>query len=127
MNQDFIAWVGQGTVSDRWNEHLGASDEGIIELRRRFLADIKVVEDGGDPKGILRDPSKNYRIYLPRSGRRFGVAPNQTGAQPLTFLAGQPPEILEEMKRIWAEHNEEVSMSNGQRAPVGATVRVGGD
>ena len=28
MNQDFIAWVGQGSVSDRWNEHLGESDRG---------------------------------------------------------------------------------------------------
>jgi 5,5'-dehydrodivanillate O-demethylase len=107
MNQDFIAWVGQGTVSDRWNEHLGASDEGVIELRRRLLADIKVVEDGGDPKGILRDPAKNDKIYLPRSARaRTGFGAPQQEPTPFQFLAGQPPAITDEMKRIWVDHAE---------------------
>ncbi len=41
MNQDFIAWVGQGTVSDRSLEHLGASDRGISMMRRRFLKDLE--------------------------------------------------------------------------------------
>ena len=29
MNQDFVAWVGQGTIADRTKEHLGASDKGF--------------------------------------------------------------------------------------------------
>jgi len=33
----FVAWVGQGTVADRTQEHLGESDRGVILLRRRLL------------------------------------------------------------------------------------------
>src|SRR5438105_815078 len=75
VNQDIIAWVGQGTVSDRWNEHLGESDRGVIMLRKRLLDDIRVVEDGGDPKAILRDPSRNHRLSLKPSREQFREAP----------------------------------------------------
>src|SRR5262245_37926513 len=34
MNQDFVAWTGQGRVADRTREHLGASDGGGIMMRR---------------------------------------------------------------------------------------------
>ncbi len=40
MNQDFIAWMGQGVISDRENEHLGASDKGVALIRRRFFEDL---------------------------------------------------------------------------------------
>ena len=65
MNQDFIAWVGQGTIADRTQEHLGLSDRGIIAMRRRFLDDIERIERGEDPKGIVRDPARNECIELP--------------------------------------------------------------
>ncbi|HEV8021620.1 MAG TPA: aromatic ring-hydroxylating dioxygenase subunit alpha [Candidatus Lustribacter sp.] len=65
MNQDFIAWVGQGTIADRTQEHLGSSDRGIIAMRRRFLEDMERIERGEDPKGIVRDPARNVCITLP--------------------------------------------------------------
>jgi 5,5'-dehydrodivanillate O-demethylase len=71
VNQDIIAWVGQGVQSDRENEHLGESDRGVIMMRQRFLKDIKVVEDGGDPKGILRDQSRNHALSLRPAGHDF--------------------------------------------------------
>ncbi len=107
MNQDYIAWVGQGAISDRWNEHLGETDSGIIALRRKLLDDIKVVEDGGDPKGILRDPARNDKLYLPRSSRLQNSRPPGSTPPPMVFLAGQPQEVREEMQRIWAEYSEE--------------------
>ena len=109
MNQDYIAWVGQGAVSDRWNEHLGETDSGIITLRKRLLDDIRVVEDGGDPKGILRDPARNDRIYLPRSSRLQGGRGAPPKPQPFAFLAGQPQQIIDEMNRIWSEYSEQPS------------------
>jgi 5,5'-dehydrodivanillate O-demethylase oxygenase subunit len=33
MNQDFVGWIGQGTITDRRREHLGRSDRGIIMMR----------------------------------------------------------------------------------------------
>ena len=34
MNQDFVAWVGQGAIADRTGEHLGESDRGVIMMRK---------------------------------------------------------------------------------------------
>jgi 5,5'-dehydrodivanillate O-demethylase oxygenase subunit len=70
-NQDFIAWVGQGRISDRTKEHLGPSDRGITLMRKRFFDDLKRIERGEDPSGIIRDPSKNVCIELPIASRSF--------------------------------------------------------
>jgi 5,5'-dehydrodivanillate O-demethylase len=71
MNQDFIAWVGQGTVSDRSREHLGASDRGISLLRRRFFGDLDLIARGEDPKAILRDRELNSCVRLPIADREL--------------------------------------------------------
>jgi 5,5'-dehydrodivanillate O-demethylase len=73
MNQDFIAWVGQGTVADRTQEHLGTSDRGIIVMRKRFLDDMERIARGEDPKGIVRDPKKNVSIEMPIIDREVYV------------------------------------------------------
>jgi 5,5'-dehydrodivanillate O-demethylase oxygenase subunit len=73
MNQDFIAWVGQGSISDRTIEHLGASDRGISMIRRRFFKDLEAVERGEDPKAIVRDRETNVRIDLPIAERDLWV------------------------------------------------------
>ena len=101
MNQDYVGWVGQGTVSDRWNEHLGESDRGVIMIRRRFLDDLKIIADNGDPKGIVRDPSRRM-LHLPI----VSASPRPTRAEPypFPFLTGQPQEIIDEMHAVWAEH-----------------------
>ncbi|HLF78515.1 MAG TPA: aromatic ring-hydroxylating dioxygenase subunit alpha [Dehalococcoidia bacterium] len=116
MNQDFVAWVGQGTTSDRWNEHLGDSDRGIIIIRKRLMDDTKVIADGGDPKAVLRDPAQNHRIWLPRFGngnvstsvtgdaRRAARAARANGPRPFAFLAGQPQEITDELNEVWQQH-----------------------
>ena len=60
-NQDFVAWAGQGRIADRTREHLGISDRGIIMMRKRYFEDIKRVERGDDPSGLIRDPERNVR------------------------------------------------------------------
>jgi len=65
MNQDFVAWVGQGTIADRTQEHLGKSDGGIIKMRRAFKKAMEVVESGGEPMGLIRDEKRNACIELP--------------------------------------------------------------
>jgi len=106
MNQDFVAWIGQGPVADRTLEHLGESDRGVILLRRRLLEEADIAARGGDPKAVVRDPAKNQRLPLPtiRDGRGAPVRPAD-GPRPMVFHAGQPPEIVEEMRRIWAERS----------------------
>jgi len=66
-NQDFIAWVSQGPISDRVNEHLTATDEGVILYHKLLLENAKKVERGEEPLGIIRDPAENEPwIVVPR-------------------------------------------------------------
>lgn len=105
MNQDFVAWVGQGAIADRTKEHLGESDRGVILFRKRMLEEAAIVGRGGEPKAVLRDPAKNVNILLPRirqgRGAPMGVTPGRP--RPMLWHAGQPREIAEEIERLWAE------------------------
>ena len=105
MNQDFVAWVGQGAVADRTREHLGASDRGIAMLRRQFFNDLEKVAGGEDPKGVIRDPQLNQRVTLPIAERDLlinGLPADRLAQHPVfgkhlknfVFQAGQPPEVL---------------------------------
>jgi len=108
MNQDFVAWMGQGTITDRTQEHLGVSDRGITLIRERFRKDMEAIRDDGvDPKAIIRDPKINECVDLPVTGRKLLVdgmsmqemidLGNRTGYRYLTkgynFQAGQPEDI----------------------------------
>jgi len=111
MNQDFIAWIGQGTIADRTQEHLGTGDRGVILLRQRFFDDLAAIGRGEDPKGLIRDPASNVAVRLPVAERRFlteslsleellkhpVLGKQYTGEYP--FQAGQP----EEVRRAYAE------------------------
>ncbi len=104
MNQDFIAWVGQGSVSDRWNEHLGESDRGVIMLRKQFMDDLAVIEDGGDPKGVLRDAARNAMAPLPRIRAGIGQFAPTPHPPRFPFLVGQPEAIVAEYHALWKEY-----------------------
>lgn len=58
VNQDTVAWVGQGTITDRENEQLGRSDAGVARLRSKLREDMQSVAGGRDPSGIIRDAGK---------------------------------------------------------------------
>lgn len=105
MNQDFIAWVGQGALADRSKEHLGTSDKGVALVRDRLFADMERVEKGEEPMAIMRDAAANDCIELPIIGKKVqrdgqtmadieeagkrGRAPGKY----FPFLAGQPEEV----------------------------------
>ncbi len=104
MNQDFVAWAGQGGVADRTQEHLATSDRGVMMMRRRFLAELDAVEAGAEPKGTIRDPARNVRLPLPAANKDFYVkglpqarmTHHPTVGSPLRrypFQAGQPDEV----------------------------------
>ncbi|KQP36231.1 aromatic ring-hydroxylating dioxygenase subunit alpha [Pseudorhodoferax sp. Leaf274] len=104
MNQDFLAWVGQGTIADRTQERLGASDRGIVAIRRRFFEEMEAVAAGGEAKGTIRDPARNVRVPLPMMDRAQtleGYTVEQILASPrmklfyttYIFQAGQPEAV----------------------------------
>jgi 5,5'-dehydrodivanillate O-demethylase oxygenase subunit len=110
MNQDFIAWVGQGAIADRTKETLSTSDKGIAMIRRRFFDDMERVAAGQEPKCVIRDPARNRRVRLPNADL-CSVQDGYTVAEILgnprlkllstsyIFQAGQP----EEVRRQFAE------------------------
>ena len=109
INQDTIAWIGQGALTDRENEHLGRSDVGVVMFRNQLLADIEAVERGEDPKGVIRDPAKNVSVRWPNERtERLTKAPTKVefveqrarfnnglraANDYFQFYAGQPPEV----------------------------------
>jgi 5,5'-dehydrodivanillate O-demethylase len=62
FSQDRMAWETQGPVLDRDLENLGASDRGIVMFRRLLEQQIEIVEKGGEPLALVRDPEKNKII-----------------------------------------------------------------
>jgi 5,5'-dehydrodivanillate O-demethylase len=104
MNQDFIAWSGQGRVADRSKEHLGLSDRGILMLRKRFFDELDRLPEGKDPKGIIRDSCVNECVSLPIAHRSVfvdGLTLDELLDHPIfgaqlrgyVFQAGQPEEV----------------------------------
>jgi 5,5'-dehydrodivanillate O-demethylase len=111
MNQDFVAWVGQGAIADRTQEHLGRSDRGVVMIRRRFLDDLDAIAAGRDPKAVIRDPELNRSVPLPIVGREYfinGMTRAEMKADPATaasvtptsyiFQAGQPEHVRRAME-----------------------------
>ena len=101
MNQDFIAWVGQGVIADRSMEHLGESDRGVILMRKRLLEDVDSVAAGRDPKGVIRDQEANHRLHLPIIGGPDRRPAPENGPRPFAFLAGQPEEVTKDFEQAW--------------------------
>jgi 5,5'-dehydrodivanillate O-demethylase oxygenase subunit len=86
INQDTIAWIGQGVLSDRQNEHLGRSDIGVIKYRNRLREDLEKVANGEDPSGVFRDPEANTLVRWP-DNRRERIEPGKPKADLLKQLA----------------------------------------
>src|SRR5262249_47336089 len=124
MNQDFIAWIGQGAIADRTEEHLGTSDRGIILLRERFLADLEKIARGEDPKAVIRDPSGNRCVGLPVAERKIlteGATREELLRHPLLskqltegfpFQLGQPEGVRREYEAAMGIGS--YSSSNGE-------------
>ena len=104
MNQDFIAWVGQGRIADRTKESLAASDRGIAMIRKRLFDDIEAMQRGEDVKGTIRSANMASCVELPyyeKNILREGIKLEEYKNYPLMVgrlsafrhLAGQPPEI----------------------------------
>jgi 5,5'-dehydrodivanillate O-demethylase oxygenase subunit len=63
--QDVFVWEAQGKIAQRQLESLGTTDAGVIMFRKMLQRELKKVEAGVDPIGVIRDPAQNERIDLP--------------------------------------------------------------
>jgi len=69
INQDIVAWVGQGAIADRTKENLRSSDVGISMMRNRLFEELEAIKAGRDPKGVIRNPNEAQAIPLPDMAR----------------------------------------------------------
>jgi 5,5'-dehydrodivanillate O-demethylase len=76
LGQDMAAWYSQGDMTDRSREKLGETDTGIILYRRLLKEQMDLVEDGGEPMNVFRDPEQmgNCIDLDPKMGENFTVA-----------------------------------------------------
>jgi 5,5'-dehydrodivanillate O-demethylase len=71
--QDSMAWETQGPITDRTLEHLGGGDRGIVMFRRLLRKQIEIVQNGGDPMGVIRDPARNTLIEFDVVNEMIGL------------------------------------------------------
>jgi 5,5'-dehydrodivanillate O-demethylase len=72
--QDHMAWETQGPIADRTRERLTSSDRGVIMLRQVMMREIKKLQEGQDPMGVVRDPRQNATMvdtFLTETIRQF--------------------------------------------------------
>jgi 5,5'-dehydrodivanillate O-demethylase len=88
--QDAMAWESQGAITDRTKEHLGHGDRGIVMFRRLLKEQIQIVQQGGDPIGVIRDPAKNTIININVFNETLGLMKNAGNGEhhPEAALAG---------------------------------------
>ena len=89
--QDQLAWIIQGPVMDRSTERLGVTDVGVIMYRRMLEEQMKVVEDGGEPMNVWRDPAENEIIVLPCEYFRY-PGDTETGG-PFKDVVPRKPDV----------------------------------
>jgi 5,5'-dehydrodivanillate O-demethylase len=108
LNQKFAIWLNQSPIVDRTKEVLSEGDEGVIAFRNKLFTQMQVIEDGGDPKGLIYDEGQNQRLHLPFTEPITIASANKDEAASVEFpwLAGQPEEVAEYYKKIaetWQE------------------------
>jgi len=57
-DQDRMVAEQQGVIADRPHEHLGVSDEGLIQMRQMMRQSLAAVAAGRDPLFVIRDPAR---------------------------------------------------------------------
>jgi 5,5'-dehydrodivanillate O-demethylase len=104
VNQDIVAWAGQGSIADRTKETLGESDRGVIMLRRMLKEQAALVAQGKDPMCVVRDPSLNKSLYLPVHDffGTIAVGPGADNTAHIPFQHGEPDDAVAAINAVIA-------------------------
>jgi len=74
LGHDMVAWYGQGSIVERSEERLAETDRGLVMFRKMLRDQMKIVEQGGEPMNVFRDPEANSYLNTvlyeePENGR----------------------------------------------------------
>ena len=98
--QDMMAWISQGPIVDRTRENLGGSDKGVAIYRRVLQRELKKMEQGHDPMGVIRDAGRNGRIDLPNERKKHHNSDGFASFMLRTHARYSP--IADELVRIYS-------------------------
>ena len=74
INQDIVAWVGQGRIADRTKENLALERHRYhARCARAFSGSWRRMADGKEPGGIIRSANEAACISLPNMAREFNT------------------------------------------------------
>jgi 5,5'-dehydrodivanillate O-demethylase len=62
--QDVMAWVTQGPIAKRELEKLAWTDRGVILFRKILERELKKLERGEDPMGVIRTPVDRIELHV---------------------------------------------------------------
>jgi len=123
INQDIVAWVGQGRIADRTVEKLGMSDVGITKMRQRLFEDLEAISRGRDPSGVIRDADRAHCVALPIASpetHRDGISTEDMKKHPVLknrlngnrWVAGQPDDVYNDFMDAmgWPERKRPVKL-----------------
>ena len=99
--QDNMVFAAQGPISNRPTEGLATTDKGIVMFRRMLQEQLTIVEDGGDPLNVFRDPAQNRCIVLPQEHTHY-PGESETGG-PFKHLESRPAQVEADLSRTRAE------------------------
>ena len=102
LSQDMMVWVAQGALMDRSQERLGESDVGVILFRKLLQEQMAIVEDGGDPMAVIRDPATNDALAIPQEGRGYIplTANLANGARPPSVTTDLIMDLLAKVEQV---------------------------
>ena len=118
INQDIIAWVGQGAIADRTKENIGASDLGIAMIRKRFFDELDAIARGEDAEGhrsatpTSRDASScpiSRRRKAPKASRSrssTSIRCSRSASRPSGIASGSRRRCAGPSRRRWASPSE---------------------
>jgi nitrite reductase/ring-hydroxylating ferredoxin subunit len=98
---DYDAQVGQRPIARRALEHLGATDRGIVMLRKIVRDGINAVQRGEDPKFLHRDEGRIIPTYSNDSVLR--IPARATPEEDKRLLMDTGRQIAEEMMQRGAQ------------------------
>ena len=108
LGQDSMVWATQGMrnggLAERHLEKLGESDKGIILFRRLVSEQAKIVQDGGEPMNVFRDPAKNQVVTLFQETDPFEAAkPENRAVRKPGLSTGQTPysPVIAQVEEAW--------------------------
>jgi 5,5'-dehydrodivanillate O-demethylase len=97
FNQDYMAWVTQGSLASRDLEVLGESDKGIILFRKQLRKNLQIMEDGGEPMNVFHNKDV---LHAPVEKVKFGLRAATRYVPPEAGHSDAVP-VIEQVMATW--------------------------